>query len=222
MYRSFKISRVLLFAILFFVVGTFASYFAGEPTNDWIWRLNKFNLAREANIATRFEAVLFFLCAISFAVSAKKNGWKDCSWWVRMEYPLLAGACLFFVIDELFQIHERLGVNLEKSTGLLATTPLQERGFSWVLLYMPLLLMFGFVFLIGLRQYVQHEHLFRRIPNAKKRLILAVGCTLLVPTFEIVESLFWASGQTRTIFPCFEETAEVFALFKKHRIRSPS
>ena len=211
--RLFQIAKILLFVILLFIIGTFASFFAGEPTNDWIWRLNKFNLAREANLATYFQAILFFLCALSFAIGAKKNGWTYCSWWVRIEYPLLTGICLFFVADELFQIHEMLGVSLEKYTGLLASTPIKERGFSWVILYVPLGILFGLIFLAGIQRYNRHEHLFTRIPVAKKVLILAVICILLVPVCEVIECLFWASGQTRTIFPCIEETAEVLALW---------
>ncbi len=196
-----------------FIAGTFVAFAFGEPTTKLEWMLYKVDLRAEKNLATWFQSVMFLLVGLSFVPMAETAGQGGSRRLASAFFLLVAVGCVGLSADEAVGIHERIGVHLESATGLLDDTGVEKRGFSWVLVYGPVaLLVLGFV----TREMLAA---IRRMPGApsSRRLTRAIlGAALLaVPSIlvlEVIQGFTWSRGTPDTIFPCFEEAAEVIAL----------
>ena len=196
------------------VVGTFgAAYFSGESPLP-IWLLRQLDLRREANIATWFQSGLFLLCGLSFALL----GWKRDNGTeipTRLRYVLLVAAlaCCFASADEAATLHERLGIRLEKGTGILDRTPIERSGYSWVLLYAPVVLTGLAVTTYGLHRVI----LKMPGPEGNRRRARAFLLTAVVgiPGVLLLEALEGGCqyyGYWVPVLPCLEETLEIIVL----------
>ncbi len=207
------LTKPLAITLLILIAGTFLSYLIGIPTGDWSWRLNKLNLAREENFATWFESLTFLICALSFAMVGWSRNVPAESRWIQRLFQVIALISCFFAADEIMEIHEKIGVKLERVSGIFRDTAISEVGFSWILVYAPILLVGGVVFLYVLKRYNATRSTLRIVPKAKVYLIVAICCVPMVLLFEATEGYLWSLGNYVTLVPCFEESFEVIALF---------
>jgi hypothetical protein len=101
-----------------------------------------FNLNEEANIPTYYSAMLLLLCSgllILIGTLSKHEGSRYRSWQV------LGGIFFYLSLDEVAQLHETLGMLMDKC--LPALNILQ---FNWVLVYGPL----GIILMICMRRFI--------------------------------------------------------------------
>ncbi len=201
-------------AVLVLAAGTFASYLDHDPSRlaNFVWQ--KLNLRIEANAATWFESVLFLLCGASFAlVGFAPKQRLSLPWWQRLFFQAMALACVFLSADEVASFHERIGMRLEESTGILEGSSVDGVGYSWVLIYGPALVaVIVAVRLTGMRLARRlAEPALRR--QATRALSLAMIAAPMIVVLEAEDGFLVSRGATGSILPCFEETMELAALF---------
>lgn len=203
---------------IFFIVTTFLANFAGNEEFrvfqvNWQRVLQLLDLREENTVATWFSSILFLVVSLAFLLL----GWsttpqfvisQQARWWFRLS---AIGACLISA-DEVASVHETVGKWFARFMHQQSDTPVDEKGFSWILLFAPPAL---FVFSIMV------YHLFqtlKTLPREKRQYaqFALVTAFLSLPSvfgFELLEAYFTYTQPTRTVFPCFEEAAEVVGMY---------
>jgi len=124
-----------------FIITTFTACAVGKRTDAIGWFLAKMDLRRELNPATLFESTLMMFCALSFVplwhAGRRRPGLPRV---VPYFFLTCAVACVFFSADESLMIHENLGFQMDKATGLFKDAGSSGTSIWWVILYGPLLL----------------------------------------------------------------------------------
>ncbi len=207
------LSRPLMVILLILMAGTFLSVAIGEPTGNWSWRLNKLNLAREGNLATWFESVVFLICGLSFAMIGWSRNTSVLTDLMRRMFQGVALISCFFAADEMLQIHEEMGEKVDSVTTIFQETTLAKVEFSWILIYGPILLVGLALFVYIIRKQSSILSLFQEVPRAKIYLIVAISCVPAILGFEAIEGYLWSHGNKQNMFPFFEESFEVIALY---------
>lgn len=167
-----------------------------------------FDLRYEDTMATWFSGVLFLYCAISFWLL----GWGDHSPHMpRRAFRLFAIGFFLLSADEMLSIHERIGMELERASGLLGETPIFGWGYSWLLVYaIPAAI--GLVFLAqDYRARLRAVAAEARRPVVKM-LGAAIACIAVIGLAEFGDAAFVMSGYARNPLPCLEEAAELALL----------
>lgn len=203
---------------IFFIVTTFLAYFSGNEEFrifqvNWHRILQLLDLREENTLATWFSSVLYLIVSLAFVLL----GWsttpnftisRPARRWFRLS---AIGTCLLSA-DEVASIHETVGKWFARFMHQWLNTPVDEKGFSWALLFGPIAL--GAFFITA-------YHLFQTLTSMSKEkrqqaqfiLIIAVLSLPSVFGFEALEAYFTYIQHMRTIFPCFEETAEVAGMY---------
>ena len=202
----------LLAAAVLLSILTFLAPAAGDPTKGWGWVLSQFDLRQEGNVGTWFGSMLFLVCAVSFAPLAAggRRGVVGRRW--GLFFLLCALAFAFVALDEMTEIHERVGRKIEHKTGFLGDTRIRGHGFTWVLVYGPV----GGLAFAGLA--VGLGRLALRLPEGhrmRRRALVALIATLvsmpLVLTCEVAEGYLRLSGSSGSgdLLSCLEEVFEL-------------
>ena len=205
----------LLAAFVAFSAGTGLALTC-RPSSILVQRgLTQFNLATECNLATWFEASVFLLCALTFVpLGCSQAAGPHIQRRSRVLFVIFALGCCFLSLDESVAIHERLGDAFERKSHILAGTALDERGFTWVLLYAPA----GFAG-VGAMVWLYGGLIGRLPPSDRARrwarlsLWIVVASIATVFATEIIEAVLVTYGRQDTPLGFVEETAELAVLY---------
>jgi len=200
---------------VFFIITTFLAFFS--QGSEWhrvagmnIHRvLELLDLREENTLATWFSSMIFFFTSAAFVLL----GWGcspqfTISPLTRWVFRLTAiGAC-GLAADEVASIHETTG----KWAGrLLVDTPvLEDKGFLWVPLLAPVMVI-GFLIAAHYLNTILKPLSPPRRQLAQVALVVALICLPLgVFVLELLEA---RADSPITIFPCFEEAAEIIGMY---------
>ena len=108
------------------------------------WAHRWLDLRREKfSVAEGFSSFLGILIAASILVIVRnRKVISKISSFKRKCLWLIGAAFLFFAVDEAAAIHEKLGSHLEAKTGIFKDTPIFLKGFSWMFIYVPIIIFF--------------------------------------------------------------------------------
>lgn len=160
------------------------------------------DIREERTIGTWFESILFVIAGISFFLVSRHPALSKSG---KILLILMALGFCFLSADEALALHEFMGYQLEEATGIVKDTALDQRGFSWVLLYAPAAAGLFICILIS----------YRRICKAGaglKPLILFLLAWGVLGAVVLLEALAGWSILERSEFrmlPCFEESFEL-------------
>ena len=195
----------------FFAVVTLVAPAAGDPTQGLGWVAGQFDLRLEGNIGAWYESVVFLVCAVSFAPLAAAGARRERvgrAW--GLLFLVCALAFVFVALDEMTEIHERVGRKIEARTGFLRDTKISGHGFTWVLVYGPVagLAFAGLAWGLG--------RLALRLPEGGGRrralggLIIALVSVPLVLACEVTEGYLKLTGSAASgdLLSCMEEVFE--------------
>jgi len=209
------IKRPLILIVLILGLGTLVHTFYDPSPGVVKTLLLQLDLNKEYNLASVLEAYVFLLCGLSFVpLSLGEKAKYRVSTHRRMFFALIIIVLFFFSLDEILDIHERLGSLFEKRTGIFANTPLHGIGFSYLLVYGPLVLV-GLFFLWRMyaamtRGDPEKEFVRRKIGVFFFSGVLAVTGIIAVG---LIQAVMWRSGQRSLSFTFIEEFLELAALF---------
>ncbi len=195
------------------VAGTLLGTEIDSSRSLWTRLALEFDLTKEGTAATWFESVLFLAVGVSCAVLG----------WARQRpstmTPAIAGAyraaallAAFLAMDEVIVIHEMLGTRLTQTTGIGEQIPSLGGGYSWLLLYGPVLILVVAVFHYAVRRLLAPFSASARRAIHQRLATLAV----LVPLFLGLEWLgghLWSTKSQIDLVPAIEETLELCILF---------
>lgn len=218
-----KLTWPLFFLILFFTLTTFAAYF----THGEAWqRIAGFNMHRilqlldlreENTLATWFSSQLFLITGLSFVLLGWQRAEKfapglSTTWIFRLA---AIGACLLSA-DEVASIHEssgkRFGHMLSQTLG--STIPADDRGFLWIVLFAPILLVGLFMVTHALYQTKHADTHARSMTRFHIVLLGALICLPGVFVFEMLEVQATLAHQHHVmVFTCFEEMFELLGMY---------
>ena len=161
------IQIIFLIDIAFGVV-YFANYLAGSPLGILDGLID---LDREGNLPTVYSSINWFCAATLFAIFAFTNFERK----KRKTWPLMLLPLLFisFSIDEVSQIHEKLGA---RSDFFLEGGSRNNTVFSYTGIWMFIIgIPFIILFIILIRSILDY---FRATPRALSMIILGMGIML--------------------------------------------
>ena len=95
------------------------------------------DLREERTVGTWFESILFVITGLSFFLVSRHPALLKSG---KILLVLMALGFCFLSADEALVLHEFMGYQLEQATGIVKDTALEQRGFSWVLIYAPVAL----------------------------------------------------------------------------------
>lgn len=205
-------------AIIFFILTTFLAYYSGNGELrilqiNWHRILQLFDLREENTLGTWFSSILFLTVSLAFMLL----GWSHSAMFrvsqtARRWFQLTAlGTCLLSA-DEVASIHETSGKWIARVLYKEINFPADDKGFSWMFLLGP-------IALISLLMVTYHLYQVSASLPAEKRvyiknmLLISIGSLISVFGFEALEAYFSYIQPTQTIFPCFEEAAEIVGMY---------
>lgn len=160
------------------------------------------DLREERTVGTWFESILFVITGLSFFLVSRHPALPKSG---KILLVLMALGFCFLSADEALVLHEFMGYQLEQATGIVKDTALEQRGFSWVLLYAPAAaLLFACIF----RSYLG---IFKAGAGIKPFILflLAWGALGVVVLSEAVAGWSILQRAEFQILPCFEEAMEL-------------
>ena len=153
----------------------------------------------ERTIGTWYETLLFAFTGISFFLVSRHPALSKIG---RSLLVLMALGFCFLSADEMLSLHEFMGYKFEQATGIVKGTHIDQRGFSWVLVYTPAALaVFGILF-------SSYRRMTKTLPvkTANTRFLLAWVAIGLVILLEVADGL---STIEIPVLPCIEECCEL-------------
>lgn len=161
------------------------------------------DLREERTVGTWFEGMLFALTGVTFFLVSRHPALPKFG---KGLLVLMALGFVFLSADEVLSLHEFLGYELEQATGIVKDTRLDQRGYSWVLLYAPAaLIVAGFLF-----------NFYRRMTQNNKaaRVCFALAWVSvgLVVLGEVVDGMSILERADLSVVPCIEESMELVFL----------
>ena len=202
-----ELLRLLLWPIIGVCLLISAQVFFAHYTQGMSKLLDYLNaivdLREERTIGTWFETLLFALVGVSFFLVSRHPALSKLG---KTLMVLMALGFCFLSADEMLSLHEFMGYELEQATGIVEDTTLDQRGFSWVLIYAPAaLVVAGFLF-----------NYYRRITQNNKAaracFALAWAFVGLVVLLEIAAGWSILQRSEFLVLPCFEESFELVFL----------
>ena len=202
--------RLLLWLLtglcLFFALQMFVAYYTQGMSSGFDYLMGLMDLREERTFGTWFQSLLFAVTGLSFFMVSGHPALP------KAGKPLLVltalGFC-FLSADEALSLHEFMGFHLEQITGIVQDTALEQRGYSWVILYAPaavaVLAMFSFIY----------RPVFKNAssPAARRIFLLAWVAVAAVILLEVAEGVsVLARTDYLSVLPCIEETFELAAL----------
>ncbi len=179
----------------------FAHYTQGiSKTLDYLNAI--IDLREERTIGTWFESILFVITGLSFFLVSRHPALSKVG---KTLLVLMALGFCFLSADEALVLHEFMGYELEQATGIVKDTALEQRGFSWVLIYAPAAVtLFACIFGSYLR-------MFRAGAGIKPLILFLLAWVALgiVVLFEVAAGWSILQRAEFQILPCFEEPMEL-------------
>jgi hypothetical protein len=160
------------------------------------------DLREERTIGTWFESILFVITGLSFFLVSRHPALSKFG---KTLLILMALGFCFLSADEALVLHEFMGYELEQVTGIVKDTALEQRGFSWVLIYAPAALaVFSLV-------SCQYRRMTKTSPERAAGIcwLLAWVAVELVVLFEVAVGWSILQHAEVHIFACFEEAMEL-------------
>jgi hypothetical protein len=204
-----ELLRLLLWPLIILCLLVSAHAFFAHYTQGLSKLLDYLNsiidLREERTIGTWFESILFVITGLSFFLVSRHPALSKTG---KTLLVLMALGFCFLSADEALVLHEFMGFQLEQATGIVKDTALEQRGFSWVLLYAPAA---AIVFALILRSY---QRMFKAGAGAKALVLflLAWGALSIVVLFEVIDGWSILQRAEFAVLPCFEETMELVFL----------
>lgn len=160
------------------------------------------DLREERTIGTWFEGLLFALTGVTFFLVSRHPALPKFG---KSLLVLMALGFVFLSADEALSLHEFFGYEFEQATGIVKDTALEQRGFSWVLIYAPIALVVA-----GMLS----NFYCRMTSNCTKRgasicYLLAWVAVELVILLEIADGWSILKDADLTMLSCFEESFEL-------------
>lgn len=201
-----ELLRLLLWPLIILCLLVSAHVFFAHYTQGLSKLLDYLNsiidLREERTIGTWFETLLFAITGVSFFLVSRHPALSKFG---RTMLVLMALGFCFLSADEALVLHEFMGFELEQATGIVKDTALEQRGYSWVLLYAPAAMV-----VCGLvsRQY------YRMTKTSWNRAasicyLLAWLMIELVVLLEVADGWSILQRNEWTVLPCFEEFFEL-------------
>ncbi len=160
------------------------------------------DLREERTVATWFETLLFAVVGLSFFLVSRHPGLPKFG--KALMVMMALGFC-FLSADEMLSLHEFMGYELEQATGIVKDTRLDQRGYSWVLLYTPAaMLVCGMVSTL----YYRMVKLSWNRPASICYLLAWVAVELVV-LCEMIEGWDVLERIDLSYLTCFEESFEL-------------
>jgi hypothetical protein len=201
-----ELLRLLLWPLIGLCVLVGAQAFFAHYTEGMSKLLDYINaiidMREERTIGTWFETLLFALTGISFFLVSRHPALSKIG---RTLLVLMALGFCFLSADEMLSLHEFMGYELEQATGIVQDTRLDQRGYSWVLLYAPAALV-----VCGLvsGQYYRMTKT-SRTRAASKCYLLAWLAVELVVLCEMIDGWSILENMDLSVVPCIEESMEL-------------
>jgi len=208
---------------LFFILTTFLAYLS--QGSDWQrifginWHrvLELLDMRWENTLATWFSSILFLAVGLSFVLL----GWGyspafTISRWTRFVFQLTAIGAVLLSADEVASIHETAGKWFKRVINQLwSQAPPDNRGYSWIILFAPVLLGVFFALVYFLRQVIatMPHNQDRQRQSAYLTLLFALVCLPGVFVFEAFEWWLASFNQSVNILTCFEEMFEIIGMY---------
>jgi hypothetical protein len=197
---------LIIFCLLVIVQAFFAYYTQGlSKLLDYLNAI--VDLREERTIGTWFEGILFVITGLSFFLVSRHPALPKLG---KALLVLMALGFCFLSADEMLSLHEFMGYELEQATGIVKDTTLDQRGYSWVLIYAPLTLV---VCAMISRLYYRMTQI---VPSRAASIcyLLAWAAVELVILCEVAAGWGILERLDLSIMPCFEESFElVFLMF---------
>jgi hypothetical protein len=158
--------------------------------------IDLFNVNMELSIPTWYSGILLFACALtSYVISKIDLNIRNKPFW-----RFIAFTFVFLSIDELAEVHEKIGHYLGyviETSGIF--------HFKWVLVYVPILIILGLVFI----------KFFRRVDRKLFRYMFLSAVVFIAGAvgFEMI-SAGWADihGQENMVFMAVSAIEEFFEM----------
>ena len=201
-----ELLRLLFYPLIILCLLVSAQSFFSYYTQGMSGLLDYLNaildLREERTVGTWLESILFVIAGLSFFLVSRhpvlsKSG--------KTLLILMALGFCFLSADEALALHEFMGYQLEEATGIVKDTALEQRGFSWVLLYAPVAA--GLFILI----FISYFRICRAGAGLKPLMLflLAWGALGSVVLLEAVAGWGILQRSEFQILPCFEESFEL-------------
>ncbi len=160
------------------------------------------DLREERTIGTWFESILFVIAGFTFFLVSRHPALSKFG---KTLLILMALGFCFLSADEALVLHEFMGYELEQATGIVKDTALEQRGFSWVLIYAPAALV---VFALVSGQY---RRMTKTSPKRAASIcwLLAWVAVEIVVLFEVAAGWSILQRAEIHILACFEEAMEL-------------
>jgi hypothetical protein len=201
-----ELLRLLLWPLigLCFLVG--AQAFFAHYTQGMSRLLDYLNaivdLREERTIGIWFQTLLFALTGVSFFLVSRHPALPKFG---KILLVLMALGFCFLSADEMLSLHEFMGYELEQVTGIVKDTTLDQRGYSWVLLYAPAALVVCSI--LSCFYYRMTKTSWNR--TASICYLLAWLAVELVVLCEVVDGWSILNRIDLSVVPCFEESLEL-------------
>lgn len=201
-----ELLRLLLWPLIAICLLLSAQVFFAHYTQGMSKILDYLNaiidLREERTIGTWFESVLFVITGLSFFLVSRHPALSKFG---KTLLVLMALGFCFLSADEALVLHEFMGYELEQVTGIVKDTALEQRGFSWVLIYAPAALV---VFALVSGQY---RRMTKTSPKRAASIcwLLAWVAVEIVVLFEVAAGWSILQRAEIHILACFEEAMEL-------------
>lgn len=133
-----ELLRLLLLPLIIFCFLAGAQTFFAHYTQGMSRLLDYFNsiidMREERTVGTWFETLLFAITGASFFIVSRHPSLSKLG---KTLLVLMALGFCFLSADEMLSLHEFMGYEFEQATGIVKDTRLDQRGYSWVILYAP-------------------------------------------------------------------------------------
>ncbi|NOU36228.1 MAG: hypothetical protein HOO88_05620 [Kiritimatiellaceae bacterium] len=192
----------LIILCLLVIAQAFFAYYT-QGTSKLLDYLNAIiDLREERTIGTWFESILFVIAGLSFFLVSRHPALPKPG---KALLVLMALGFCFLSADEALSLHEFMGYELEQATGIVKDTRLDQRGYSWVLLYAPIAVVIAGLLFSFYRRMIKAAA--SKAPGICFLLAwVAVGLVVLC---EAVDGLSILERADLSILPCFEESLEL-------------
>jgi hypothetical protein len=133
-----ELLRLLLWPLIGLCILVSAHTFFAQYTQGSSRLLDYLNgiidLREERTVGTWFETLLFAVTGMSFFLVSRH---PKLPMFGKVLLVLMALGFVFLSANEMLSLHEFMRYELEQATGIVKDTSLDQRGYSWVLLYAP-------------------------------------------------------------------------------------
>lgn len=163
------------------------------------------DLREERTVGTWFETLLFAVVGVSFFLVSLHPALPKFG---KALLVMMTLGFIFLSADEMLSLHEFMGYELEQATGIVKDTRLDQRGYSWVLLYAPAAMVIcGMVSTL----YYRMVKLSWNRPASICYLLAWVTVELIV-LCEMIDGWSILEKVDLSFVPCFEESFELVFL----------